>query len=120
MVDVEHALIVLRQKRPVSELQVFVPQTQVSELAERPSVSEQAEMAEDEHWLYVLWQNKPVVGVQDAVSPHSHAAAFGEAPSPFGQTCTAEHLLRDAMQKRPVVGVQAAAPHMHPLYTTSS
>ena len=98
MVDVEHALIVLRQKRPVSELQVFVPQTQVSELAERPSVSEQAEMAEDEHWLYVLWQYRPVVGVQDAVSPHSHAAAFGEAPSSFGQTCTAEHLLRDDVQ----------------------
>ena len=113
MVDVEHALIVLRQKRPVSELQVFVPQTQVSELAERPSVSEQAEMAEDEHWLYVLWQYRPVVGVQDAVSPHSHAAAFGEAPSSFGQTCTAEHLLIDDVQKRPVVGVHTAAPQMH-------
>ena len=56
MVDVEHVFIALRQKRPLSELHSFVPQTHVSELAERPSVLEQAEKAEDEHRLYVLWQ----------------------------------------------------------------
>ena len=56
MVFVEHSFIALRQKRPLSELHIFVPQTQVTELAERPSVLEQAEMVKDEHWLYVLWQ----------------------------------------------------------------
>ena len=71
-------------------------------------------MVDVEHALLALRQNKPVVGVQDAVSPHAHAAAFGELPSTFGQTCAAKHLLRDAMQKRPVFRVQAAAPHMHP------
>ena len=70
-------------------------------------------MVDVEHLLLALLQNDPVVGVQDAVSPHSHAAAFGEAPSSFGQTCTAKHLLRDEVQKRPVVGVHTAAPQMH-------
>ena len=55
-------------------------------------------MVDVEHALLALRQNKPVVGVQDAVSPHSHAAEFGDAPSSFGQTCTAEHLLRDDVQ----------------------
>ena len=55
------------------------------------------------------------MAVQEPVSPHSQAAEFCKAPSSFGQTCTAEHLLRDEVQKRPVViGVQAAAPQMHP------
>ena len=70
-------------------------------------------MVDVEHASIALRQNKPAVGEQDAVSPHAHAAAFGEAPSSFGQTCTAEHLLRDEVQKSPVVVVQAVAPQMH-------
>jgi len=58
MVDVEHALIVLRQKRPVSELHVFVPQTQLNELAERPSILEHGEKAEDEHRFIAQRDNK--------------------------------------------------------------
>ena len=54
------------------------------------------------------------MAVQEADAPHSQAAAFGKAPSSFGQMCTAEHLLRDEVQKMPVVGVQAAASQMHP------
>ena len=72
--------IALRQKRPLSELHVIVPQTQVIELAEVPSVLEQAEMAEDEHWLYVLWQKRPVVGVQSA-APHMHPPLLAVVPS---------------------------------------
>jgi hypothetical protein len=52
----------------VFELHVFVPQTHVNELAVIPLVLEQAEMAEGEHWLYVLWQKRPVVFVQATVS----------------------------------------------------
>ena len=73
-------------------LHVFEPQTQVSELREVPSVLVQAEMAEDEHWLYELWQKRPVTVVHEAI-PHEHAAAFGEAPLSFGQNWTFEHLL---------------------------
>ena len=40
----------------MSELHVFVSQTQVTELAETPPDLGHAEMAEYEHWLYVLWQ----------------------------------------------------------------
>ena len=70
-------------------------------------------MVDVEHWFIALRQKRPVAGVQEAVSPHSHTAAFGAVPSLFGQERTAEHLLRDEEQKRPVVGVQAAAPQMH-------
>ena len=70
-------------------------------------------MVDVEHWFIALRQKRPVAGVQEAVSPHSHAAAFREVPSSFEQTCAAAHLLRDEVQKRPVVGVQAAAPQMH-------
>ena len=70
-------------------------------------------MVDVEHWFIALRQKRPVVGVHEAVSPHSHTAAFGAVPSLFGQERTAEHLLRDEEQKRPVVGVQAAAPQMH-------
>ena len=70
-------------------------------------------MPDVEHWLSALRQNKPVVGVQEAVSPHSHAAAFREVPPSFEQTCAAAHLLRDEVQKRPVVGVQVEAPQVH-------
>jgi hypothetical protein len=60
-------------------LHVFVPQTHVSELAVIPSVLEQAEMAEGEHWLYVLWQKRPVVSVQAAV-PQMQPALLAVAP----------------------------------------
>ena len=73
MLDVEHSFIALRQKRPLSELHIFVPQTQVTELAERPSVLEQAEMAEGEHWLYVLLQNIPLTELQAPVVPQDRS-----------------------------------------------
>ena len=69
----------------MSELHVFVPQMQVSELAELPSVTEQAEMAENEHWLYVLWQKRPVVGVH-ATAPQMHPALLAVEPSVFEQS----------------------------------
>ena len=65
----------------MSELQVFVPQMHVSVLVELPSVTEQAEMAEDEHWLYVLWQKRPVVGVH-ATAPQMHPALLALAVDP--------------------------------------
>ena len=71
-------------------------------------------MVDVEHASIALRQNNPAVGEQDAVSPHAHAAAFGELPSTFGQTCRAEHLLIDDVQKSPVVVVQAAAPQTQP------
>ena len=55
-----------------------------------------------------------MVLVQVEVAPHSQSAVFSAVPLLFGQTCTAEHLLRDEVQKRPVVGVHAAPPQMHP------
>ena len=81
MSDVEHWFIVLRQKRPLSELHVFVPQMQVTELVERPSVLEQAEMVEDEHWLYVLWQKRPVVVGVHTAAPQTHSALLAVVPS---------------------------------------
>ena len=81
MLDFEHAFIALRQKRPLSELHIFVPQAHdVSELTESPSVFEQAEMVEDEHRLYVLWQKRPVVDVH-SVLPQLHPALFAVVPS---------------------------------------
>ena len=78
--DLEHALIALRQKRPVVGVHSFVPHTHVSELAKDPSAVEQAEMAEDEHWLYVLLQKRPVVDVQTA-TPQMHPALLAVVPS---------------------------------------
>ena len=83
MLDFEHAFIALRQKRPLSELHIFVPQAHdVSELTESPSVFEQAEMVEDEHRLYVLWQKRPVVGVH-ATPPQIQSAVLAVVPSVF-------------------------------------
>ena len=45
---------------------------------------EQAEMAEDEHWLYVLWQKRPVVLLQ-IVAPQVHVAPFAVVPLVFEQ-----------------------------------
>lgn len=55
------------------------------------------------------------MAVQEPVSPHSQAAEFGEAPSLFGQNCTAEHLLLDEEQNIPLKELQAAlVPQEHP------
>tara|TARA_B100000780_G_C20708578_1_gene281685 strand:- start:98 stop:391 length:294 start_codon:yes stop_codon:yes gene_type:complete len=97
MAEVEHQFIALRQKRPLSELHVFVPQTHVRELAERPSVLEQAEMAEDEHWLYMLWQKRPVVGVQAAL-PHEQSTELINAPLLLEQAFPREHVLLEESQ----------------------
>ena len=94
MLDVEHSFIALRQKRPLSELHIFVPQTQVTELAERPSVLEQAEMAEGEHWLYVLLQNIPLTELQAPVVPQEQSTpVLIDAPLLFEQALPLEQVL---------------------------
>jgi len=97
MVDVEHALIALRQKRPLSESHTFVPQTQVSELVERPLVLEQAEMTENEHWLYVLLQNIPFTELHTLV-PQEHPTVLINAPLLLEQALPPEHVLLEESQ----------------------
>ena len=83
--------------RPVSELHVFVPQTQVSELVELPSVLEQTEMAEDEHWLYVLLQNIPLIKLQALVSQEQSIVLI-DAPIWLGQALPREQVLLEKTQ----------------------
>ena len=83
--------------RPVSELHVFVPQTQVSELVSLPSVLEQTEMAEDEHWLYVLLQNVPLIKLQALVSQEQSIVLI-DAPIWLGQALPREQVLLEKTQ----------------------
>ena len=103
MVEEEHWLNALWQKRPVVGVHSFVPHTHVSELAKDPSAVEQAEMAEDEHWLYVLLQKRPVVDVQTA-TPQMHPALLAVVPSVSKQSGPVT-LMQGMLEKHVVVEV---------------
>ena len=78
MGDLEHALIALRQKRPVVGVQAAAPQMHPALLAVVPSVSEQVCVAE--HLLRDEVQKRPVVDVQTA-APQMHPALLAVVPS---------------------------------------
>ena len=94
----EHLLKDEEQKRPLLELHIFVPQTQVSELVDVPSVSEQAEMAEDEHWLYVLLQNIPLNELHALVPQEQSTPVLINAPLLLEQALPREQVLLEELQ----------------------
>ena len=65
---------------------------QVCELTEFPSASEHTEMAEDEHWLYVLLQNIPLNELH-ALVPQEQSTELINAPLLLGQALPREHAL---------------------------
>ena len=79
------------------ELHVFVPQMQVCELREFPLVPEHTEMAEDEHWLYVLLQNIPLIKLQALVSQEQSIVLI-DAPIWLGQALPPEQVLLEESQ----------------------
>ena len=88
-----------------------MPQTQVTELAEDPSVFAQAVMGAVPQALSELSQYMPLKELQTAFSvPHEQSTVLSEVPSTLVQESPLEQTLVEEVQKRPEAAEQNSVP----------